>query len=174
MQGPRSNIPSLPTRGPRLLITRLLLGLCESGFIPAGLYTITRWYKNEETSKRFAWYFVGNGLAQACSGLIAYGVLQMRGISGLAGWQWLFILEGILTLVVGVVFALLFPASPRKPVNLLGRRYFNEKETYILVQRMLLDDQTKEKGRKNVTGAELRATVCTILLILLGRRWIGC
>jgi hypothetical protein len=67
----------------------------------------------------------------------------------------------------GVVFALLFPASPGKPVNLLGRRYFNERETYILVQRVLLDDQTKEKGRKNVTSAELKATVRTNFIVSL-------
>ena len=145
------------------LTTRLLLGLCESGFIPAGLYTITRWYKSDETSKRFAWFFIGNGLAQACSGLIAYGVLQMRGIAGLGGWQWLFIIEGIFTLLVGITFALLFPHSPSNPVNVFRKRYFSERETYILVQRVLVDDPTKEKGRKNVTGKELKETVSHLI-----------
>lgn len=56
------------------MVTRLLLGLCESGFIPAGLFTITLWYKREETSKRFAWFFIGNMVAQAVSGLLAYGM----------------------------------------------------------------------------------------------------
>ena len=46
--------------------------LCESGFIPAGLFTITRWYKRDETSKRYSWFFIGNMLAQAISGLAAY------------------------------------------------------------------------------------------------------
>ena len=57
------------------LATRFLLGAFESGFIPAGLYTITRWYTQNETSKRFSWYFIGNMFAAACSGLIAYGML---------------------------------------------------------------------------------------------------
>jgi len=48
--------------------------LCEAGFIPAGLYTITRWYKRDETSKRFSWFFIGNMSAAACSGLLAYGM----------------------------------------------------------------------------------------------------
>jgi hypothetical protein len=47
---------------------------CEAGFIPAGLYTMTRWYKNEETSKRFSWFFIGNMTAGAASGLLAYGM----------------------------------------------------------------------------------------------------
>ena len=73
------------------LITRFLLGSCESGFIPAGFYTITRWYKNDETSKRFAIFFLGNMIMQALGGDIAFGILHLRGVAGLAGWQWLFI-----------------------------------------------------------------------------------
>lgn len=40
------------------MATRLLLVLCESGFIPAGLYTITRFYERKETSKRFSWFLM--------------------------------------------------------------------------------------------------------------------
>jgi MFS family permease len=54
------------------MVTRFLLGSCESGFIPASLFTISRFYKRDETSKRFAYFFMGNHFAQATSGLIAY------------------------------------------------------------------------------------------------------
>ena len=76
------------------LITRFLLGSFESGFIPAGLFTITRWYKRGETSKRFTIFFLGNMAVQALSGDIAFGILHMRGVWGMAGWQWLFIVSG--------------------------------------------------------------------------------
>jgi len=56
------------------LATRLLLGLCEAGFIPAGLYCITMWYKPAETSKRFSIFFVGNMGAVALGGILAYGM----------------------------------------------------------------------------------------------------
>lgn len=82
------------------MATRFLLGMCESGYIvsveamllvrltdkvgqPGGLYTITRFYKKDETSKRFSIYFIGNMFATATSGIIAYGILHMRGICGL-------------------------------------------------------------------------------------------
>ncbi|EEY21216.1 conserved hypothetical protein [Verticillium alfalfae VaMs.102] len=55
-------------------VTRFLLGLGEAGFIPGSLYTITRWYKRNETSKRFSIFFLGNMLASATSGLIAFGM----------------------------------------------------------------------------------------------------
>ena len=56
------------------LITRLLLGLFEAGFIPASLYVLSSWYTTAEISKRFAIFFLGNGLASAVNGLLAYGM----------------------------------------------------------------------------------------------------
>ena len=52
----------------------LVSRLCEAGFIPAGLYTITRWYQREETTKRFSYYFLGMMTSAASSGLIAFGM----------------------------------------------------------------------------------------------------
>ncbi|KAH6853956.1 major facilitator superfamily domain-containing protein [Chaetomium sp. MPI-CAGE-AT-0009] len=133
-------------------------GFYSAGFIPAGLFTITRWYKRDETSKRFSAYFIGNMLAGACSGLIAYGILHMRGIAGLAGWQWLFLLEGLFTILIGVLFLTLFPRSSGNPVSLLGFRYFSEREAQILQQRVLRDDPTKFQPRRSVSWAEAKAT----------------
>jgi hypothetical protein len=51
-----------------------LFSICESGFIPAGLYLMTNWYKTFETGKRFSIYFAGSMAAAALGGLIAFGV----------------------------------------------------------------------------------------------------
>ncbi|KAF5606112.1 nicotinamide mononucleotide permease [Fusarium pseudocircinatum] len=147
------------------LSTRLLLGLCEAGFIPAGLYTITRWYKRDETSKRFSIYFLGNMIASGASGLIAYGILHMRGIGGLGGWQWLFILEGIFTILVGVLFILFFPDSPFNPVSLFKFGVFTEREKEILTKRILKDDPSKIHAKPNVTKEEFRNVMTNWRLI---------
>ncbi|KAF5704698.1 alternative sulfate transporter [Fusarium globosum] len=147
------------------LSTRLLLGLCEAGFIPAGLYTITRWYKRDETSKRFSIYFLGNMLASGASGLIAYGILHMRGIGGLGGWQWLFILEGIFTILVGILFILFFPDSPFNPVSLFKFGVFTEREKEILAKRILKDDPSKIHAKPNVTKEEFRNVMTNWRLI---------
>ncbi|PKS08524.1 hypothetical protein jhhlp_004909 [Lomentospora prolificans] len=144
---------------PAYMVTRLLLGLCEAGFIPACLFTMTRWYKRNETSKRFAWFFIGNTVAAAMTGIIAYGILHMRGIAGLAGWQWMFILEGIFTILIGFVFLAVFPHSAANPVSLLRIRYFTEREAQILHQRVLKDDPTKAHSSKNVKWAELKSAL---------------
>jgi len=66
------------------LTTRLLLGLMESGYIPGGLYVLSTWYTKKELALRTALYFVGNMLASATTGLIAFGILRLAGRNGLA------------------------------------------------------------------------------------------
>lgn len=63
--------------------------------------SITMWYRRHECGLRLAIFFSAATLAGAFGGLLARGVLEMRNIAGLAGWRWLFIIEGILTVVMG-------------------------------------------------------------------------
>ncbi|KAK3694525.1 major facilitator superfamily domain-containing protein [Podospora appendiculata] len=147
------------------LTTRLLLGLCEAGFIPAGLYTITKWYKREETAKRFAIFFIGMMASAASTGLIAFGILRMRGICGLSGWQWIFLIEGMFTVLVGATFLSFFPHSPGNPVSLLKYRYFSERESQLILRRVLLDDPTKSETRKHIPWSEVKAVLTNWTLI---------
>ncbi|KKZ61257.1 hypothetical protein EMCG_04130 [[Emmonsia] crescens] len=141
------------------LSTRILLGICEAGFIPASLYTLTTWYKRDETSKRFAIFYIGNLSAGAASGLIAYGILQMRGTRGLAGWQWLFIIEGLFTIVVGFVFIALFPKGPEDPTSLAGFHYFTDRETAFLSRRVIADDPKKARRGKSISFEQLKGAL---------------
>ncbi|KAL2211264.1 alternative sulfate transporter [Sarocladium strictum] len=139
------------------MATRFLLGMCESGFVPAGLFTMTRFYTTSETSTRFGWFYFGNMFANACAGLLAYGLLQMRGVAGLSGWQWMFIIEGLMTVVVSVSFIAMFPRSNTKPFSILGVKFFTEKETEIIIARVVRDDRTKSQLRNHVSRGELKA-----------------
>jgi hypothetical protein len=69
-------------------------------------------------------------------------------------------IEGIFTILVGILFICLFPLSAENPVSILGLRYFSEREAQILQQRVLRDDPTKAQKRKNVSWDEIKATVC--------------
>ncbi|QSS56535.1 alternative sulfate transporter [Histoplasma capsulatum var. duboisii H88] len=141
------------------LITRILLGICEAGFVPASLYTLTTWYKQNETSKRFAIFYIGNLSAGATSGLIAYGILHMRGIRGLAGWQWLFIIEGLITILVGFLFIAVFPKNPENPTSLFGFHYFTEREAAFLSRRVIADDPRKAKGGNSISLKQLKGAL---------------
>lgn len=60
------------------------------------------WYKRHECGFRMAIFFSAATAAGAFGGLLARGILEMRGVAGLSGWRWIFILEGILTFVIGM------------------------------------------------------------------------
>jgi MFS family permease len=77
------------------IVTRILLGLCEAGFIPGALYTISTWYKKSEMNLRISIYFFGILLAGATASLIGAGIITMAGRDGISGWRWLFISTSI-------------------------------------------------------------------------------
>ncbi|RTE69223.1 hypothetical protein BHE90_016399 [Fusarium euwallaceae] len=85
---------------PGLLATRMALGLAEGGLFPGVTYYITLWYKRYECGLRIAIFFSAATAAGAFGGLLARGIMEMDGVGGLSGWSWIFILEGIFTVLV--------------------------------------------------------------------------
>ncbi|KAL8636530.1 MAG: hypothetical protein Q9228_006084, partial [Teloschistes exilis] len=83
-----------------LLVARLFLGVTEAGLYPGVAYYITMWYCRTEAQFRQAMFFSAASVAGAFSGLLAYGIAKMDGVGGYEGWRWIFILEGILTVLV--------------------------------------------------------------------------
>ena len=139
-------------------LTRFLLGLMESGYIPGGLYFISTWYKRDEVALRIAFYFWGNMTAQAASGLLAYGILQLGGRNGIAGWQYLFLIEGTMSIFIGLLFLMFLPASPLRghPILFKKLQYFSEREAYILHKRILVDDPNKARGAISISRSDLK------------------
>ncbi|KAL4900423.1 hypothetical protein BDW74DRAFT_188271 [Aspergillus multicolor] len=86
-----------------LLIARLFLGVAEAGLYPGIAYYITLWYPRHLAQYRQAMFFSAASIAGAFSGILAWAIAKMDGVANYAGWRWIFILEGILTVLVGVV-----------------------------------------------------------------------
>jgi MFS family permease len=87
----------------QLYASRLLLGFFESGMFPCLAVYLSTFYKREEQGLRIAYLLVSTALSGAFGGLFAFALLKMDGVAGLAGWRWLFIVEGCATVVVSVV-----------------------------------------------------------------------
>jgi MFS family permease len=83
-----------------LIIARVLLGLTEAGLFPGVNFYISMWYPRAERSMRIAIFFSAATVSGAFGGLLAYVIEKMEGIGGLHGWQWIFCLEGLATLIV--------------------------------------------------------------------------
>jgi hypothetical protein len=84
-------------------ITRALIGACEGGFIPGTILFATYFYKSKELSVRLACFWSTLNIARVISALLAAGILKMRGIGGKTGWFWLFLIEGLLTFLIGFI-----------------------------------------------------------------------
>ncbi|KAH8162179.1 hypothetical protein CIB48_g6072 [Xylaria polymorpha] len=96
----------------QLVVTRVLLGVTESGFFPAATYLLTIWYCRFEVQTRIAVFFSAASLAGAFSGLLAFAIEKLDGKGGLEGWRWIFLLEGIASVLVGLTLPWTLPDSP--------------------------------------------------------------
>lgn len=76
--------------------------------------------------------------------MLAAGFLEMRGVESKSGWFWLFLLEGVLTLVLGIISYLYLPTSPTGTKSALyPRPWYTEREEVIMINRILRDDPAK-------------------------------
>ncbi|CAK7200689.1 hypothetical protein SEUCBS139899_003387 [Sporothrix eucalyptigena] len=95
-----------------LIAVRFVLGMCEAGFFPAAAYLLGEWYCRFELQRRVSMLFVSASLSGAISGLLGFALELMDGVGGLEGWRWIFIIEGIFTVLVGVLLPWTLPDSP--------------------------------------------------------------
>ncbi|KAI9753977.1 MAG: hypothetical protein M4579_004907 [Chaenotheca gracillima] len=86
-----------------LLIARLFLGVAEAGLYPGIAYYITLWYVRKEAQFRQALFFSAASVAGAFSGLLAFAIAKMDMVGGLEGWRWIFILEGMATVLCAIL-----------------------------------------------------------------------
>ncbi|KAL6706872.1 hypothetical protein ACN47E_005015 [Coniothyrium glycines] len=85
-----------------LMTARWWLGVAEAGLFPGVNYYLSCWYKRSEFGIRAAIFFSAAALAGSFGGLLAAGIAQMGGVGGKPGWAWIFILEGLATILVGI------------------------------------------------------------------------
>lgn len=91
-------------RGPTSFYTlRFLLGVAEAGFFPGIIYYLSTWYPAAQRARAVSWFMVAIPLTIVIGGPLAGYLLGMDGVVGLRGWQWLFLLEGLPAVFLGVV-----------------------------------------------------------------------
>jgi len=116
---------------------RVILGVLEAGFFPSCVYLLSTWYTRFDIGKRYSCFYILGSLASACAGILAYGLMQLKGQQGLNGWRWIFIIEGALTCFLGIVgyWALVdFPDKAHKSWNFL-----TEREAMFIIDRVNRD-----------------------------------
>ncbi|MFE9623199.1 MFS transporter [Streptomyces sp. NPDC006527] len=82
---------------------RFLLGVAEAGFFPAVIYYFSRWLPDSHRGRATSIFLMGSGTATVVVGPVSGALMEMHGIWGHAGWQWMFFIEGIFSVVLGFV-----------------------------------------------------------------------
>ncbi|KAF4918022.1 putative transporter [Colletotrichum viniferum] len=127
---------------------RGLLGFVQGGFIPEMVLYLSYFYKNNELPIRLSVFYTVIPITQIYGALLAAGFLAMRGIRGWAGWQWLFLFEGLICVIIGSISFFVMPPSVCEPARAFRRpdgsnKWWTEHEEEVLVNRILRDDPTK-------------------------------
>lgn len=91
---------------------RFALGAAEAGFFPGVVYHFTRWLPAADRGRAMAVFLSGSAVASILSGPLAALLLRIEGL-GLAGWQWMLVVEGLASVLIGVAAGLLLDDRPR-------------------------------------------------------------
>ncbi len=131
--------------GPTMFyVLRFLLGVAEAGFFPAIIFYFSRWLPGSHRGRATAMFVAGSSIAAAVSGPVSGPLLALDGVGGAAGWQWLFGLEGLLSVVVGCI-----------AYRLLDSRIEDARWLTRAEQRALADTVEREDDvRRTEAGAE--------------------
>ncbi|KAH9018670.1 MFS general substrate transporter [Lactarius pseudohatsudake] len=116
-----------------LLVCRFFLGVLEGGLFTGITLLLSSFYKRHAMQLRFAMMFSVTSLAGAFSGLLAYGIRNLDGKHGIAGWQWIFIVEGAFTVAFGLATLFFVPASPQ------SIKFLTEEEREAYCRELVLD-----------------------------------
>lgn len=112
---------------------RFLLGVAEAGFFPAVLYYLTQWYPSSMRARANARFIIAIPLSGAIGGPVGAKLLGLDGAGGLAGWQWLFLLEGIPSVILGLLVLRYLTETPG------DARWLSDRQREWLVARLRRD-----------------------------------
>lgn len=129
-----------------LIAVRFCLGFVEAPFFSGAIFLMSSWYTRAELTRRIAWFYSGNALANMFGGLLGAAVLgNLDGDMGLAGWRWLFIVEGTITIGVAIAAGFFLPDYPATTA------WLSEEEKHFAIWRLRQDiDEDDEASSYSV------------------------
>jgi len=143
---------------PMFYTMRFLLGAAEAGFFPGVILYLTFWFTSKERAKAIAMFATGGVVAGAVGSPISGAILKMDGIGDLAGWQWLFLIEAIPAVLLGLVVLMYLPNSPRQTT------WLTDAEKACIDARLQADAASSESHREHRLSA----------IFTNGRVWLLC
>lgn len=116
-------------------VVRFLLGVAEAGFLPGVVFYLTKWFPANRRARAQSRFFIALPASGILGGFLGGYLLGLDGISGLAGWQWLFLLEGLPSVLIGFVVLWYLTDEPK------DAKWLDDRQRTWLTERMALDQQ---------------------------------
>ncbi|PPQ63105.1 hypothetical protein CVT24_005816 [Panaeolus cyanescens] len=138
--GVAMTLQGIVTDFPQLMGMRWLLGVFEAGLFPGVNYYLSCWYKRSEFGIRAAVFFSAATVSGAFGGLLAAAISKMDGVGGKPAWAWIFILEGLATILAGVASFWIIQDFPDTA------KFLTEEERTVVIRRLQSDDQFSAAG----------------------------
>lgn len=126
-------------------VGRFVLGAAEAGFFPGVVYYLTRWLPQRERGGAMAVFLSGSAIASILSGPLAGLLMRIEGL-GLAGWQWMLVIEGFASVVIGVAAGWWLDALPR------DARWLSAAEREALDEAIAREAAPRQTGRPRLLG----------------------
>jgi ACS family tartrate transporter-like MFS transporter len=139
---------------------RLALGVAEAGFFPGVTYYFAAWFPPQYRTRMLAWFMVAIPLSSAIGAPISGLLLEMNGVLGLRGWQWLFIVEGLPAVLLGIAVLRLLADRPETAP------WLSLKEREILAA--MLAAEPRERPRSGLAAALADRRVVLLAVIQFG------
>ena len=123
----------------QMYAVRFLVGLAESSFYPGMQYLIGSWYRRDELAKRSCIFHTSSAIATMFSGYLMAAVYHLGGVGGFRGWQWLFLVDGIISLPIAIAGFFVLPDVP----EISKAWYFTPAEHELAKKRMQLEGRAE-------------------------------
>ena len=117
-----------------MMLLRVLLGISMSGIYPGLTYLIATYYTRQEQQLRFAYLQTGEVFILATGGIVNFGLNHLDGRGGVAGWRWMFLVQGAVACFVGLITYVWMVDLPERASQSI--RFLAADETALLVQRI--------------------------------------
>jgi len=143
-------------------ILRFLLGVCEAGFFPGVLYLLTLWFPKDYRGRMVGLFMIFSALANAVGAPVGGMLLDLDGLLGLAGWEWVFLATGVPAVLAGIVTLFYLDDTPEKA------KFLTEDEKRWLHDRLARENSGMEEHADNGFKALVNPRVLLMALCYIG------
>ncbi|KAJ9150378.1 High-affinity nicotinic acid transporter [Pleurostoma richardsiae] len=117
----------------QLFAVRFLLGMFEAGMFPGVMAQLSSWYRTDEVGKPVTWFFAISCLSGIVGSLLCYGISYMNSIQGLSAWRWVYLIEGLATILFAGAVLWFLPDYPKSPRS---DRWLTKREQEFIEARL--------------------------------------